>query len=70
MTEFVLVFDIPRDKPLLALRVNRTLKRIGATKFQHSVWRSENLQDLISLATFIKRHGGKAAILEERFVFF
>ncbi|MCD6403431.1 MAG: hypothetical protein J7K98_03815 [Candidatus Aenigmarchaeota archaeon] len=66
---FLIVFDIPRDIPLLALRVNRMLKRINAQKFQHSIWKSEKLNELIAIATFIKQHGGKASILEEKFVF-
>jgi len=67
--QFILIFDIPRNMPTLALKVNRWLKRINAKKFQHSVWKSEKLNELIAIATFIKDFGGNAAILEEKFVF-
>ncbi|HDJ96744.1 MAG TPA: hypothetical protein ENG45_01585 [Candidatus Aenigmarchaeota archaeon] len=66
---FIIIFDIPRNLSLVALRVNRTLKRIGANKIQHSAWRCKDLNALISIANFIKQHGGKASILEEKFVF-
>ena len=66
---FVIVFDIPRNMPVLALRVNRSLKKMGAKMFQHSVWKCEKLDELLRLANLIKSHGGKAAILEERFIF-
>lgn len=34
---------------------------------QHSIWRSNNLKQLIP--SWIKSSGGKASILEEKFVF-
>ena len=57
---FILVFDIPRKKPLVELRVNRQLKKIGAKKLQHSLWESNQLNDLISIALFIRDNGGQA----------
>lgn len=65
----ILIFNIPRENRLLELKVNRELKAIGAKMLQHSVWKSENLKQLILMATRIKAQGGKASILEEKFIF-
>ncbi len=64
-----MVFDIPRDKGAAQRQVSRLLAKSGATKVQFSVWKSKKLQDLIDIATLIKKSGGDARILEERFVF-
>jgi hypothetical protein len=34
-----------------------------------SLWESDNLRELIKIANFIKRFGGSARILEEKFIF-
>ncbi len=69
MKIFILVFDIPRDEPVVKLKVNRNLHKIKAVKVQHSVWSSNELKELIDIATFIKNSGGSARILEEKLVF-
>ncbi len=65
----VLIFDVPRDNVALAVKVWRDLNKLGAKKIQHSVWSSENLDSLVRIASFIKKSGGSARILEERFIF-
>jgi hypothetical protein len=57
---FILAFDIPRSEKLLKLRVNRMLHKIKAKKIQFSLWESEKLKELISIAIFICNHGGSA----------
>ena len=69
MKEFVLIFDVPRESVAVAVKTWRDLGKIGAKKLQHSVWKSEKLQDLIDIATFIKKSGGNASILEEKLIF-
>jgi CRISPR/Cas system-associated endoribonuclease Cas2 len=66
---YILIFDIPRENPILAVKVNRKLKEINAEKIQNSVWRSENLEELTKIALLIRNSGGKAQILEEKIVF-
>lgn len=65
----MLIFDIPLEEKSRAKQVQRTLTKIGARQTQRSVWSSEKLDDLIDIASFIKKSGGDARILEERFVF-
>lgn len=65
----ILIFDISRENRILELKVNRQLHKIQARMIQHSVWKSKNLQGLMSIAMKIKKSGGSARILEERFVF-
>lgn len=67
--EFVMVFDIPRNKGSVQRQVSRLLARVGTKQIQFSVWKSRDLQALIDIASFIKKSGGDARILEERFVF-
>lgn len=64
-----MVFDIPRDRGSVQRQVSRLLARADAKQIQFSVWRSKDLQELIDIASFIKKSGGDAKILEERFVF-
>lgn len=66
---YILMFDIPRENTILAVKVNRKLKKINAEKVQNSVWRSENLDELINIALWIRNSGGKAQIIEEKIVF-
>lgn len=65
----IIIFDIPFGKESLRRQMNRQLNSIGAKKLQQSVWESDNLNALIDIAVFIKKSGGEARILEERFVF-
>ncbi len=69
MREFVLIFDVPRDLHKVELKVNRGLHKMKARMIQHSVWKHGDLSKLIEIATFIKKSGGSATILEERLVF-
>ncbi len=67
--EFVLIFDIPLEEKSSAKQAQRLLTRIGAKQIQRSVWKFDELQELIDIASFIKKSGGDARILEGRFVF-
>ncbi|MCD6403224.1 MAG: hypothetical protein J7K98_02765 [Candidatus Aenigmarchaeota archaeon] len=66
---FILVYDFPRTFHTARRQLNRKLHRIGAEKLQDSVWKCNDLQALIDVALFIKSFGGRAEILEEKFVF-
>lgn len=67
--DFVMVFDIPRDKGSVQRQVSRLLAKAGAKQIQFSVWKSKESRKLIDIASFIKKSGGDARILEERFIF-
>lgn len=67
--EFILIFDVPFGKEAVKRQTHRLLTRTGARMLQQSVWKHESLQDLIDTATFIKKSGGDARILEEKFLF-
>jgi len=69
MKDMILLFDIPREERRIELKIWRELKRLDAKMVQHSVWKSGKLQDLIDIATFIKKSGGSATILEEKLIF-
>ena len=64
-----MIFDVPLEDRALARKVQRDLNKVGARMLQQSVWKSRDLQDLISIASLVKKSGGDARILEERFVF-
>lgn len=64
----IMIFDIPREQKALSVRVFRALSK-QARMIQFSVWESEDLDFLMKLALQIKKEGGEARILEERFVF-
>jgi hypothetical protein len=66
---FVIVFDIPKSQAVEKVRINRELNRTGAQLLQDSFWRLDNLKELIRIASWIRRIGGKASILEEKFIF-
>ena len=69
MKEYVLTFDIPRELASVRKKVHRDLIRIGAKKLQHSFWKSDKLQDFMTIAIFIKKAQGQATILEEKLIF-
>ncbi|MBI2547343.1 MAG: hypothetical protein HYW23_02745 [Candidatus Aenigmarchaeota archaeon] len=69
MKEFVLIFDIPRGQHRIAVKVWRDLIKIDSKMIQHSVWKHSDLSKLVEIATFIKKSGGNATILEEKLVF-
>jgi len=66
---FIIAFDIPSQLKSFKLNVNRRLKRMKAEMIQRSLWKHENLEELIRIATLIKNVGGKAVIMEEKFIF-
>jgi hypothetical protein len=67
--EFLLTFDIPKESNTLRVRIFRNLIKLNAKLIHHSLWKSENLKELMSIANEIKRNGGTARILEEKFIF-
>lgn len=70
MKEFVLIFDLPKESHSEYVKVWRDLNKIdNIKKVQHSVWKSEKINELIDIATFIKKSGGHAMILEEKLIF-
>ena len=66
---FIIAFDIPTELRSFKLNINRRLKRMKAEMIQRSLWRHDSLEELIRIATLIKNVGGKAVIMEERFIF-
>ena len=69
MKEYVLIYDLPRNHKALQMRVLRALHNFETKRLQHSVWKSIDLSELIRIATFIKKSGGNATILEEKLIF-
>lgn len=69
MTKYLIIYDIPREYKVLQVTINRALKKIKAEKFQHSVWESESLSELKTIANTIRANKGRASILEKRIVF-
>jgi hypothetical protein len=51
-------------------QLNLKLKRANAKKIQHSFWKHDDINMLIKIAIWIRNIGGKAEILEERFLYF
>ena len=66
---FVIVFDMPRSEQSERRRVHRELVRGGAEMIQDSFWKSGSLKFLIDIGMRIKKIGGSATILEEKFLF-
>ncbi|MEM5802004.1 MAG: hypothetical protein QXQ18_01300 [Candidatus Aenigmatarchaeota archaeon] len=62
----ILIYDIPKNKDVLRVKVHRALEQIKAEKIQTSAWRSENLQELIKIALMIRNAGCEAIVLEEK----
>ncbi len=62
----ILIYDIPKEKDSLRVKVHRALKEIKAEKMQTSVWRSDNLHELIKIALMIKNSGCEAIVIEEK----
>ena len=69
MKELILIFDIPRGERNVELKTWRDLNKMNAKMIQHSVWKHSDLPKLIEIATFIKKSGGSATILEEKLIF-
>jgi len=66
---FVIVFDMPRSEQSERRRVHRELVRAGAEMMQDSFWKSDSLKFLIEMGMRIRKIGGSATILEEKFLF-
>jgi len=66
---FVISFDLPERMNSARVRVFRMLKSRNCRMIHESLWESDNLKDLIDIASFIKKFGGNARILEEKFLF-
>ncbi|HLC39377.1 MAG TPA: hypothetical protein VJJ76_00660 [archaeon] len=66
--QYVLLYDIPREKKSFQVFVNRALKKAKAKKLQHSVWQSDDLSALRGIARKIKEENGQALILEKKVV--
>jgi hypothetical protein len=69
MKDVVFIFDIPKKENTAKVKVWRDLNKMHAKKIQHSVWKSDDLKNLIDIASFIKKSGGHAIILEEKLIF-
>lgn len=68
--KFILIFDIPKKSQTLKRNVNRKLHSINAEKIQHSVWKSDNLSNLVKIASEIKNNGGNVKVLKEDLIFY
>jgi len=66
---FVIVFDMPRSEQTERRRLHRELVRSGAEMVQDSFWKSDSLKFLTDVGIRIRKLGGSAAILEEKFLF-
>jgi len=66
---FILSFDLPKEFSTPRVRIFRELKKVDAKLIHESFWKSDSLEDLISVAMLIKKFGGDAVILEEKLVF-
>jgi hypothetical protein len=62
--KYCIFFDIPTKNYVLRARVNRALKAINAKMIQRSIWKHDNLDQLIKIAQLINQHGGKAELIE------
>lgn len=67
--KYILSFDLPRELNTERRRINRDLNKMNAKMIHHSTWKSDDLKSLIEIASFIKKSGGSASILEEKLIF-
>ena len=65
----VLIYDMPNEKRSVARQLQKKLNKLKAKMMQKSVWKSEKLDELIELGSWIRQSGGSAEILEGRFLF-
>jgi len=61
---YILIFDLPRNKASVRVKVNRLLHRIDAEKVQQSVWMHENYEWLKEAKEIIVSSGGSAILLK------
>ncbi|MBI5073478.1 CRISPR-associated endonuclease Cas2 [Candidatus Woesearchaeota archaeon] len=69
MIEYIIIYDVPRDKKSMQVKINRKLKAIGAEMIQYSTWESKDLKGLKEVAKLVKQVDGDAIILEKKVVF-
>jgi len=69
MTDYILIFDMPREAGSMQVKVNRKLKSLGAVRLQYSTWESKNFSGLKEVAKLVKQVGGTSMILEKKVVF-
>jgi CRISPR-associated endonuclease Cas2 len=67
--DYLIIYDLPREKSSLLVKINRELHKIGAERIQHSIWESKKLDNLKDIAELIRDNGGEAMVLEENVVF-
>ncbi|MBU5688167.1 MAG: hypothetical protein KQA41_03025 [Candidatus Aenigmarchaeota archaeon] len=64
----IIMYDIPKTKNTLLVRVWRELQKLNATKVMDSVWQLEdneiNLEILKNLRNLINQGGGNAKIMK------
>ena len=69
MEEYILSYDLPREKTSERVRIFRKLKKGGAKLIHHSLWEHQSLEFLTNVALEIKSLGGSAIILKKKLVF-
>ena len=68
MEDYIFLYDLPREKRSLRVKINRMLHAIKSKKIQHSVWQSTSLTDFKKIKKLIERNSGQAIIMEKRLV--
>ena len=63
--KYIIIYDIPREKKVLQVQINRLLHRIKAEKIQQSVWESDDLESLKLISERIEEANGKSIILKK-----
>lgn len=66
--KYIIIYDIPRQKKVLQVQINRLLHKIKAEKIQQSVWESEDLESLKLISEKIEEANGKAIILKKEVI--
>ena len=62
---YIIIYDIPREKKVLQVQINRLLHKIKAEKIQQSVWESDDLESLKLISEKIEEANGKSIILKK-----
>ncbi|MCS7134826.1 MAG: hypothetical protein N3E38_00325 [Candidatus Aenigmarchaeota archaeon] len=68
---FLLIYDIPRNKNALLVRVWRKLKKMDAKKITNSVWSVEDDEKITAfheIKEAINKAGGEAKIMKVVFI--
>lgn len=68
---FLLIYDIPRNKSALLVRVWRRLKKMDAKKITNSVWSVEDDEKIAAfheIKEAINKAGGEAKIMKVVFI--